>query len=91
MLNPKENREIWMKDAIEHRDLLEGRAKDSIEKHRKGWCKLRFVDEEGNPIAGKKVKLNQQSHDFKYGANIFMLYEFESEADNKTYRSLFKK
>ena len=61
MLTAKEKREIWMKGTIEHRDLLEGRAKDSIEKHRKGWCKLRFVDEEGKPVVGKKVKINQQT------------------------------
>ena len=91
MLNPKENREIWMMAATEHKDLLEKRAADTIEKHRKGYCKLRFVDEEGNPIAGKTVKINQQTHDFKYGANIFMLDEFESEEDNKTYRENFKK
>ncbi len=91
MLNPKENREIWMKAATEHKDLLEGRAAEAIEKYRKGWCKLRFVDEEGKPIAGKKVTVNQQTHDFKYGANIFMLDEFDNEADNKTYRENFKK
>ena len=91
MLNHEEKRTIWMKAVTEHKDLLEVRAAEAIEKHRKGWCKLRFVDEEGKPIVGKKVKINQETHDFKYGANIFMLDEFESEADNKTYRELFKK
>lgn len=91
MLNPAENREIWMKDAIAHKDLLEKRAAETIEKHRKGWCKLKFVDEEGKPLAGKKVKITQIEHDFKFGANIFMLDEFESEQDNKTYRKNFKK
>ena len=44
MLTAKEKRELWLKDAAEHRDLLEGRAAQDIEKHRKGWCKIRFVD-----------------------------------------------
>ena len=91
MLNHEEKRTIWMKAVTEHKDLLEVRAAEAIEKYRKGWCKLRFVDEEGKPVVGKKVKINQQTHDFKYGANIFMLDEFESESDNKTYRELFKK
>ena len=91
MLNPKENREIWMKAAIEHKDLLEGRAAEAIEKYRKGWCKLRFVDEQGNPLKSKKIVLNQQTHDFKYGANIFMLDEFDNESDNQKYREIFKK
>lgn len=91
MLDRKAVRELWMKDTIEHRELLEGRAKDSIEKHRKGWCKLRFVDELGNPIKGKKVKVNQQAHDFKYGANIFMLDEFGDDVLNAKFRENFKK
>ena len=91
MLDPKENRKIWMKYAEESKDLLEGRAADAIEKYRKGWCKLRFVDAEGKPIAGKKVTVNQATHDFKYGANIFMLDEFQSPEYNATYRENFKK
>ena len=91
MLNPKENREIWMRAAEKHRELLEGRAAEAIEKHRKGYAKLRIVDGEGNPIAGKNVRVTQDTHDFKYGANIFMLDEFESPADNATYRKNFKK
>lgn len=91
MLDPKENRKIWMKYAEESKDLLEGRAADAIEKYRKGWCKLHFVDAEGKPIAGKKVTVNQATHDFKYGANIFMLDEFQSPEDNATYRENFKK
>lgn len=91
MLDPKENRKIWMKYAEESKDLLEGRAADAIEKYRKGWCKLRFVDAEGKPISGKKVTVNQATHDFKYGANIFMLDEFQSPEDNATYRENFKK
>ncbi len=91
MLTVKEKRELWLKDATDHRDLLEVRAASDIEKHRKGYAKIRFVDESGSPVAGKKVKLTQTSHDFKYGANIFMLDEFESEKDNATYRDMFKK
>ena len=63
---------------------------DGIEKHRKGYCKLRLVDKNGNSVAGKKIKVTQKNHDFKYGANIFMLDEFESEKDNAEYRRFFK-
>ncbi len=91
MLDRSKARELWMKDTLEHQDLLKGRAAETIEKHRKGWCKLKFVDGEGNPIKGQKVKISQQSHDFKYGANIFMLDEFDNEADNQKYRENFKK
>ena len=90
MLNPSENRKIWMKDVEANRELMEGRVKEDIERYRKGWCKLRFVDGEGNPLKHYKVELNQISHDFGFGANLFMLDEFEQQEYNDTYRELFK-
>lgn len=91
MLNTQENRKIWMKAAEENRDLLEGRVKDGIEKNRKGYCKLKFTDKDGNPIKGKKVKITQMTHDFGFGANLFMLDEFDTDEYNKIYRDNFKK
>ncbi len=91
MLDHKKTREVWMQYAVEGKELLETRAAEAIEKYRKGYCKLRFVDENGAPLQGKQVKITQNTHDFKYGANIFMLDEFESEEDNKAYREAFKK
>ena len=70
-MTKQELRDLWLQHANKHRDILEGRAKEGIEKYRKGDCKLTFKDKNGLPLAGKKVKINQISHDFKYGANIF--------------------
>ncbi|MGI6279576.1 MAG: endo-1,4-beta-xylanase, partial [Acutalibacteraceae bacterium] len=89
-MNPKENAKIWLKHFEQNRDLMEGRVKEGIEKYRKGYCMLRFVDSKGHPLKGKKVHINQKSHDFQYGANIFMLDEFEKQEDNIKYRELFK-
>lgn len=91
MLNAKENREIWMKFAEKSKALLDGRVKDDIEKYRKGYCKLKFVNSDGTPAAGVKVTVNQATHDFGFGANIFMLDEFDTPEKNKTYRENFKK
>lgn len=87
----EEKRNIWLRFAEEHKELLSGRVKDDIEKYRKGWCKLRFVDTDGKPLSGKKVKITQTKHDFHYGANIFMLDEFGDEETNKKYREEYKK
>lgn len=91
MLNPAENRKIWMKAAEDSRELLEGRVKNDIEKYRKGYCKLRLTDADGRPIKNAKIKVNQLSHDFGFGANIFMLEEFDNEEYNQRYRENFKK
>ena len=90
-MNKQEIRNKWLEYAEAHRDLLDGRVKSDIEKYRKGDCKLRFCDKDGKPAAGKKVKITQTSHDFKYGANIFMLDEFPDEKRNLLYREAFCK
>ena len=55
------------------------RAEDGIERYRKGDARLTVTDKEGNPVAYGKVKLNQKSHAFRFGANLFMLDEFAEE------------
>lgn len=89
-MNAKENAKIWLKAFEDNRELMEGRVQNDIEKYRKGYCKLRFIGEDGKPITGKKVRINQMTHDFKHGAHIFMLDEFENPADNQKYRQIFK-
>lgn len=84
----KEAREILLKSFRENEKLYESKLSD-IEKHRKGEKKLRFVDSDGKPIKNKKIKLTQKSHDFKYGANIFLLDEFKTEEENRIYRDTF--
>ena len=89
-MTAQEKHELYMKAYNEHKDEVDARIADGIEKNRKGWCKVRLTDENGKPVAGKKIKLTQKTHDFKYGANIFMLDEFKDEADNAEYRRFFK-
>lgn len=90
MMTAKEKRELYMKAYNEHKDEVDARIAAGIEKNRKGWCKVRLTDENGKPVSGKKIKLTQKTHDFKYGANIFMLDEFKDDADNAEYRRFFK-
>lgn len=90
MISMQEKRDIWLKAFREHQDLMEGRVKRDIETYRKGDCTLRFTDQNGAPLAGQTVTVCQQTHAFKFGANIFMLDEFENAEDNAKYREFFK-
>lgn len=90
MMTADEKRELYMEAYNIHKEEVDARIADGIEKNRKGWCKVRLTDQNGNPVAGQKIRLTQKTHDFKYGANIFMLDEFESETDNIEYRRFFK-
>jgi len=90
MLTQEEKRNIWLKAFDENKEYVEKRTGRDIEKYRKGDCRVRLTDKDGNPIANKTVTVDQKTHDFKFGAHIFMLDEFENPEDNKKYRELFK-
>ncbi len=89
-MTTEEKRMLYMKKYEYNRSEIDLRIAQGIEKNRKGEKTLCFKDGSDNPLVGKKVKIKQQTHDFKYGANIFMLDEFESSDDNDKYRRVFK-
>ena len=70
-------------------EFLKAKVDVGIENNRKGYGTLE-IKSEGTPVAGAKVHLKQKTHEFKYGANIFMLDEMETEEKNKKYREYFK-
>ena len=85
------NREEYvLKPFRDKEDEWKERARAGIERHRKGALTLRVLDEAGNAVPGAAVSVKQVSHDFKYGANIFMLDEFETPEKNAIYREAFK-
>ena len=67
----------------------EKRAADGIERYRKGDAKLTVTDEKGSPIPNARVRVTQKSHEFRFGANIFMLDELESAEKNEAYKQYF--
>ena len=89
-MSKQELRALYMRKYEENKDAVDRRIADGIETYRKGDCRIRFTDEAGNPLSGVKVKITQTSHDFKYGANLFLLDELESAEANAEYRRFFK-
>ena len=73
----------------EQKDYVEEKVSHGIEAYRKGDGKIQIVDTNGNPVAGAKIKLNQKSHEFRFGANIFMLDELETPEKNDIYKKCF--
>ena len=73
----------------EQKDFWEARVASGIEQHRKGDGMIKLVDKNGKPLSGVKVKLKQKSHQFRFGANIFMLDELETEEKNEAYKKAF--
>ena len=77
--------------VLEHFRNPEVRAmlQENIEKHRKGKATVTVLDAEGKPVAGASVQLVHKKHECKFGANLFMLEEFETPEKNELYKKYF--
>ena len=82
-------REEVLRPFVEQADYLNERVSTGIEMNRKGWAELSFVDREGKPVKGVTVEARQVTHDFRTGANLFMLEELETPEKNAEYKRLF--
>lgn len=68
---------------------LEKRITDGIEQHRKGNCTLTIATKDGKPLKNATVEIRQVGHEFGFGANLFMLNGFPTEAENRQYETVF--
>ena len=73
----------------EQKDYMNEKIESGIENYRKGWAKIVVKDKDGNVMPDAKIKVNQKSHEFRFGANIFMLDEMETEEKNEAYKKYF--
>ncbi len=84
-----ERRENVMKPFVEQADYMNERIRSGVETNRKGTAELRVVDLKGNPVPDAHITIEQKTHDFHYGANLFMLDEMETPEKNEAYKKLF--
>ncbi len=78
-----------LKPFVENRAYMEERIAAGIEANRKGLATLRFENEKGEPVTQVHAELRQKSHDFCFGANLFMLDEMETAEKNAEYKKRF--
>lgn len=83
-----ERRKIFEKFE-QQKNITKQLVEAGIERNRKGTIVLEVL-KEGKPVQNVNIHLNQKTHEFKYGANIFMLDELETEEKNKKYKEYFK-
>lgn len=84
-----ERAEKILKHFREHHEYMEKRIQTGIEENRKGKVRISFTDASGNPVKNVTLHIRQKTHDFKFGANLFMLDELETEAKNDAYKKRF--
>jgi len=73
----------------EYKDYTADRVKNGIELYRKGYAFLTVKDENGEVVEGAKITVKQKSHEFRFGANLFMLDELETPEKNEAYKKHF--
>ena len=71
------------------RETTEKRVAEGIEAHRKGNAEILLTDKDGKRLAGARIRAVQRSHEFRFGANLFMLDELETEEKNRKYKEYF--
>lgn len=81
--------EKTLKHFRDNKEYMDECVEKGIEANRKGLAKFTFVDCDGRSVEDVRVEFRQKTHDFKFGANIFMLGELETEEKNQLYRERF--
>ena len=81
--------ETALKYFNEQKEVMDLRVKSGIELHRKGDATITFVAANGELPKDITLEVRQKSHEFKFGCNIFMLDELETEEKNAIYKEKF--
>ena len=74
----------------EQKEYTDKRISEGIEKYRKGNAEIIVTDKNGKAVPDVKIKAVQKTHEFRFGANIFMLDELETDEKNQKYKECFK-
>lgn len=63
----------------------------NIEQYRKSDVSIKLMDTKGNPLQNVEVVVEQISHDFLFGSNLFVLGQLETPEANDKYEEAFLK
>lgn len=83
------DRKQVLEQFLLQKDFMQDVVQANIEKYRKGDGRVVVCDAAGKPLANAKVTLRQTSHEFRFGANLFMLEEMETPEKNELYKKYF--
>jgi len=67
------------------------RIQRDTERFKKGDEVVRVVDRSGKPISGASVEVEQLTHDFLFGCNVYTLDAYRTAEQNSRYKEGFKR
>ena len=76
-------RKLWNDPAVVQR------IDRNIEKNRKGDAAITIVGQEGQPVRDATVEVRQQTHEFLFGCNGFVLGQLQAPEMNRKYEEAF--
>lgn len=83
--------EKLLAEFLRENSELDFKIKANTELYRKGFGRVTLVDSDGRELKEQgDISFKQVSHEYKFGANLFMLGQFESEEENALYEERFK-
>ena len=80
---------LSMPVVAQNNDALFAEAVSRIEQYRKEDVRIKVLDNNGKPVANATVNIEQTSHEFFFGSNIFKWGRCRTEADNETYNDRY--
>lgn len=80
----------WLTSAQGRENALVDATTESIREHRMGGATIYVTDSAGNPVVNATVRVEQESHDFLFGASFAGYQTFGDSAQNAEYERLFK-
>lgn len=84
---PAQNTKVY--DKLWKDSSLVARIENNIEKHRKGDAVIELFGSNEEKITNAKVEIKQQTHEFLFGCNAFVLGQLDSPEENELYEKLF--
>lgn len=61
----------------------------NIERYRKGDAIIEVIGKNGKPVPGAEISVQQQTHEFLFGCNLFALGQLQTPEMNKKYETAF--
>ena len=80
---PEPYRKLWSDPATAQR------IGQNIEKHRKGDATIEVAGPDGQAVEGALLEVRQETHEFLFGCNAFVLGQLDSPEKNRKYEAAF--
>jgi endo-1,4-beta-xylanase len=80
---PESYRKLWKEPAVVQR------IERNIEQHRMGDATIKVVGADGQAAKDASVDVRQQTHEFLFGCNAFVLGQLKTDDENRRYEEAF--